>query len=59
MKKLSKYGAFLSVFSGIWTEYGDLWSRSPYSVQIWENAEHENAKQKKSVFGQFARSVAK
>ena len=30
---------FWSVFSCIWTEYGDLRSNSPYSVWIWENTD--------------------
>ena len=43
---------FWSVFSGIWTEYGDLRSKSPYSVQM-----RENADQKNSEYGHFLRSV--
>ena len=39
---------FWSVFSRIWTEYGDLLYISPYSVQMWENKDQKN-----SVFGQF------
>ena len=36
---MSKYGVFFwSVFSRIWAEYGDLRSKSPYSVQMRENA---------------------
>ena len=42
---------FLSVFSHIWTEHVDLWSKSPYLVQI-----RENTDQKTSVFGYFSRS---
>ena len=34
---LFKYGVFWSILSRIWTEYGDLRSKSPYSVQIREN----------------------
>ena len=45
--------SFWSVFSHIWTEYGDLLSKSPNSVQI-----RENADQKNSVFRYFLRSVA-
>ena len=33
--------SFWSVFSHIWTEYGDLWNKSLYSVQIWENTDQE------------------
>ena len=32
---------FLVVFSCIWTEYGDLLRKSPYSVQIQENTDHK------------------
>ena len=32
---------FLSVFSRIWTEYGNLGSKSPYSVQIRENTDQK------------------
>ena len=32
---------FWSVFSHIWTEYGDFRSKFPYSAQIWENADQE------------------
>ena len=42
---------FWSVFSRIWTEYGDLGRKSPYSVQV-----RENTDQKMSVFGHFSRS---
>ena len=40
---------FWSVFSRIWTEYGDLLRKSPYSVQIWKIRTR-----KKPVFGQFS-----
>ena len=43
---------FWSVFSRIWTEYGNLRRKSPYSVQI-----RKNTDQKNSVFGHFSRSV--
>ena len=33
---------FWSVFSRIWTEYGDLQSKSPYSVRMQENADLKN-----------------
>ena len=40
--KVSKYGVFSwSVFSCIWTEYGDLRSKSSYSVQIRENTDQK------------------
>ena len=42
---------FWSVFSCIRTEYGDLRIKSPYSVQMQENAD-----QKKAVFELFSRS---
>ena len=32
---------FWSVFCRIWTEYGDLLCKSPYSVQIWENTDQK------------------
>ena len=32
---------FWSAFSRIWTEYGDLRSKSPYSVQIRENKDQK------------------
>ena len=38
--------------SRIRTEYGDLQSKSPYSVAIWENAGQKN-----SVFGHFSHSA--
>ena len=41
-----------SVFSRIWTEYREIRSISPYSVQIWENADQNN-----SEYGHFSRSV--
>ena len=40
---------FWSVFSCIWTEYGYLTRKSPYSVQMRENTDHKN-----SVLGQFS-----
>ena len=50
---MSKYGVFFwSVFSHIWTEYGDLRRKSPYSAQI-----RENTDQKNSVFGHFSSSI--
>ena len=35
--------AFLSVFSRIRTEYGDLLCKSPYSVRMWENTTQKNS----------------
>ena len=43
---------FWSVFSCIWTEYGDLLHKSPYPVRIQENADQKN-----SVFCHFSRSA--
>ena len=43
---------FWSVFSRIWTEYGEMQSISPYSVQMWKNTDQKN-----SEFGHFAPSV--
>ena len=43
---------FWSVFSRIWTEYGEIRSISPYSVRV-----RENADQKSSKNGHFLRSV--
>ena len=41
-RKLSKYGVFFwFVLSCIWTEYGDLWSKSWYSVRLQENTYQE------------------
>ena len=42
---------FWSILSIIWTEHGDVWSKSPYSVQM-----RENTDQKDSLFGYFSRS---
>ena len=40
--KVSKYGGFFwSVISCIWTEYGDLRSKSSYSVCIQENTDQK------------------
>ena len=54
LKCCPNVGFFRSVFSRIWTESGDLRSKSPYSVQI-----QENMYQKNSVFEHFQRSGAK
>ena len=50
-KNCSNAEFFSSVFSRIWTEYEDLWSKSPYSVQILENMDQKN-----SVFEHLSRS---
>ena len=42
---------FWSVFSRIRTEYGEIQSISPYSVQMQENTDQKN-----SEYGQFSRS---
>ena len=39
VKSFQTRSFFWSVFSPIWTEYGDLRSKSPYSVQIRENTD--------------------
>ena len=41
-----------SAFSRIWTEYGQIWSISPYSIRMWENADQNN-----SEYGYFLRSA--
>ena len=43
---------FLSVFSHIRTEYGEILLISPYSVQMQENTDQKNSK-----YGHFLRSV--
>ena len=43
---------FWSVFSRIWTEYGEIGSISPYSVRMRENTGHNN-----SEYKHFSRSV--
>ena len=52
MKSVQIRGFFWSVFSYIRNEYGNLRSKSPYSVRIQENRDRIN-----SVFGYFSRSV--
>ena len=34
---------FWSVFSRIWTKYGDLLRKSPYSIRMWENENQKNS----------------
>ena len=41
-----------SVFSCIWTDYGDIGIISRYSVRMWENTDHNN-----SEYGHFSRTV--
>ena len=43
---------FWSVFSRIWTEYGEIQRISPYSVRMPENVDHN------SVFGHFSCSLS-
>ena len=42
---------FWSVFSRIWTEYGEILRISPYSVCVWENTYQKNFE-----YGHFSRS---
>ena len=42
----------MSVFSSIWTEYGEILRISPYSNRMRENLDQNNSK-----YGQFLRSV--
>ena len=39
VKSIETRICFWSVFSRVWTEYGDLQNKSPYSVLIQENAD--------------------
>ena len=50
-KKCPYLELFWSVFCRIWTEYGEIQSISPYSVQMRENADQNN-----SEYGHFLRS---
>ena len=45
-KKCPYSELFWSVFSRIWTEYGEILHMSPYSVQIMENMDQSNSKYK-------------
>ena len=47
-KKCPYSGLFWSVFSGIRTEYGEIFRNSPYSVQMLENTDQNN-----SEYGHF------
>ena len=52
LREKCPYSEFLwSVFSFIPTEYRDLFSKSPYSVQMRENTNHKNFE-----YGQFLHS---
>ena len=43
LRKKCPYSEFFwSAFSRIWTEYGEILPISPYSVQMWENADQNN-----------------
>ena len=55
-KKCPYSESFWSVFSHIRTEYKDIWSwsKSPYSVQMWENTDQKN-----SEYAHFSRSDIK
>ena len=46
---------FWSVFFCIWTEYGDLRSKSPYSVRIHENMIYLTMINLITIFGQTAK----
>ena len=39
--KVSVFGVFWSVFSSIWTEYGEIRSISPYSVRMRDNTDQK------------------
>ena len=53
LRKKCPYLEFLwSIFSRIWTEYGEIWSIYSYSVQMRENTDQEI-----SEYRQFSRSV--
>ena len=51
-KKCQYLELFWSVFSGIWTEYGETRSMSPYSVQTRKNTGQNN-----SEYRHFSRSA--
>ena len=42
VKSVQTWRFFLSVFSCIWTEYGDILRKPPYSTQIQENTDQKN-----------------
>ena len=41
VKSVQIQSFFWSVFSSFWTEYGDLWRKSPYSVRKRENTDQK------------------
>ena len=45
---------FSSIFSHIWTKYGEILRISPYSVRMWKNMDQKN-----SEYGNFLRSESK
>ena len=51
-EKCPQSEVFCSVFSHIWTEYGEIWIISPYSVRMGENKEQKN-----SDYGHFSHCV--
>ena len=44
---------FWSVFSRIWSEYGEILRISPHSVRMRENTDQNNSK-----YGHFSRSIS-
>ena len=50
-KKCPYSELFLFMFSGIWIEYGEIRSISPYSARMWESADQNN-----SEYGHFSLS---
>ena len=52
-KKCPYLELFWSVFSHIWTEYGEIRSISPYSARMRESTDQNN-----SEYGHFLRSVS-
>ena len=50
-KKFPYLKFFMSVFSCIWTKYGDLLCKFSYSVQMTENTDQKNPK-----YGHFSRN---
>ena len=54
LRKICPYSElFWSVFSRIWTEYGEILRISPYSVRMRENADYN-----KSEYGHLSRNVS-
>ena len=49
--KMSVFGVFLVRIFPLWTEYREILRISPYSFQIWKNADRKNYK-----YGHFSRS---